>query len=136
MLTLNFQVQDDGALTVAARKLCANAIAAHAGQWIKISIAERKEKRTLSQNDYYHGVIIPHVRLFRFDQGDPVSPEAVHEDLLAQFAPYVEAKRMDGTIYQRPKRSKEMSVDEMANYITAIQATMASFGAPVPMENA
>ncbi|MBP7662306.1 MAG: recombination protein NinB [Shewanella sp.] len=132
MKTFSFQVQDNGKLTDISRQIMANIIATLAGKRIKISVSEWKEKRSLDQNALYWAAIVPHVRKVRFDNGDPLTTEQVHEDLLAQFAPSVTMKRMDSTVYTRPMRSKEMSVPEMAAYITAITETMAAFGFPVP----
>lgn len=132
MKSFSFQVQDNGKLTDASRQIMANIIATLAGKRIKISVSEWKEKRSLDQNALYWAAIVPHVRKVRFDNGDPLTIEQVHEDLLEQFAPAVEAKRLDGTVYTRPMRSKEMSVGQMAEYITAITACMAEFGYPVP----
>ena len=132
MREYNFMVHENGKLTDASRQIMANVISTFAGKWIKISVAERKEKRSLNQNDYYWGVIVPHVRKVRFESGDPLTAEQTHEDLLEQFAPGVSMKRLDGAVYSRPMRSKEMSVAEMATYITAITETMAAFGEPVP----
>lgn len=129
----NFMVQENGKLTDGSRQIMANVIAGFAGKWIKIAVCERKEKRSLDQNSYYWGVIVPHVRKVRFEMGDPLTIEQVHEDLLAQYSPSVTMKRMDGAFYTRPLRSKEMYVAEMAAYITAITETMASFGFPVPI---
>jgi hypothetical protein len=136
MTDLSFQVQDNGRLTDAARQIVANFIAAMPGKRIKLSISEWKEKRSINQNDYYWVAIVPHVRKVRFEMGDPLSTEQVHEDLLAQFAPAKTATRLDKTTYQRPMRSKEMSVSQMADYITAITACMADFGFPVPIREA
>lgn len=133
MREYNFMVGDNGKLSDASRQIMANVISTFAGKWIKIAVSERKEKRSLDQNSYYWGVIVPHVRKVRFESGDPLTAEQVHEDLLAQFAPSVTMKRLDGAIYTRPMRSKEMSVAEMATYITAITETMAAFGEPVPV---
>lgn len=115
------------------RSTLANVFPSYAGKKIKLSIAEAKEKRSLDQNSYYHVAIVPHVRYARFEMGDPLSIDAVHEDLLKQFAPTVTVKGLDGSLYTRPMRSKEMSVSEMAIYITAISGVMATMGYPVPM---
>lgn len=63
--------------------------------------------------------------------GDALSLDAVHEDLLTQFAPTKPGKAMDGKAYTRPMRTREMSKEEMANFITAITAMMVDFE-PVP----
>lgn len=102
-----------------------------AGKKVLLSLAEAKDKRSLDQNALYWSAIVPHVRNFRLEMGDPVSIDQTHEDLLAQFAPVVESKRMDGTSYIRPMRSKEMNVEQFSAYVTAIIAAMAQFDNPV-----
>lgn len=102
---------------------------------MRLVIEEAKDKRSLGQNSYYRGFILPHVRQVRFDGGDPISLDQAHEDLLEQFAPHVEGATLLGKKYSRPKRTHEMNVEEMANFITGITAQMAQFGSPVPMEN-
>lgn len=106
-----------------------------AGKKIRLSIDEAKDKRSLDQNSYYWSAIVPHVRHVRFEMGDPLSIEQIHEDLLSQFAPVKTAKKIDGSSYMRPMRSKEMSVQQMAIYITAITAIMAQFGHPIPIKD-
>jgi hypothetical protein len=133
MKTYSFCILPDGKLPDGMRATLANVFPSFAGKRIKMSIAEHKEKRSLDQNAYYWSVIVPHVRKVRFEMGDPLTVDQVHEDLLAQFAPGKEAKRMDGKPYNRPMRSKEMSVGEMADYITAITACMADY-VPIPIQ--
>jgi hypothetical protein len=132
--TFSFCVLENGKLPPGMKVTLANVIPSYAGKWLNLTLAERKEKRTISQNDYYWVAIVPHVRKVRFDSGDALSIDQVHEDLLAQFAPSKIATRFDGERYSRPMRSKEMSVKEMADYITAITACMAEFGEPVPVK--
>jgi hypothetical protein len=133
MREYNFMVQENGRLTDGARQIMANVIATFAGKHIKIAVSEKQEKRSLTANNYYWGVIIPHVRKVRFEMGDPLSAEQVHEDLLEQFAPSITMKKLDGSVYTRPMRSKEMSVTEMAAYTNAITGVMGEFGFPVPI---
>lgn len=128
-----FYITEAGKLPEGIKVTLANVIPSMAGKRVKLSISEAKEKRSLDQNSYYWVAIVPHVRKVRFDMGDPLSIEAIHEDLLNQYAPTVICRRMNGSVYTRPKRSKEMTVPEMAEYMTAITATMAQFGEPIPM---
>ncbi len=133
MNTYSFCILPDGKLPEGMKATLANVFPSYAGKRIKLTVAEYKEKRSLNQNSYYWSAIVPHVRRVRFDMGDPLTIEQVHEDLLAQFAPSAMAKCLDGRKYARAMRSKEMSVAEMAEYITAITACMAEFGHPVPI---
>lgn len=132
--TLTFRVLDDGKIPSGIRHTLSLLFPAYAGKVLRLSISEAKDKRSLDQNSYYWVAIVPHMRKYRFECGDALSIEQVHEDMLEQFAPTVTAKRPDGTLYTRPKRSKEMDVSEMAQYITAITAWLATEGWPVPME--
>lgn len=135
MRAFTFKMQDDGKLPPGIRESLQNIFPSFAGKTIRLKIEEAKERRSLSQNDMYWAAIVPHVRKVRFENGDPQSIEQVHEDLLSQFAPAVKCTRLDGSIYTRPMRSKEMSVKEMADYITSIIAFMSSFGSPIPMRD-
>lgn len=123
----------NGKMPDGMRSTLANVFPSYAGKKIKLSISEAKEKRSLDQNSYYWTAIVPYVRKARFDMGDPLSIDQVHEDLLGQFSPTIDAKKIDGSLYVRVKRSKEMNVNEMASYITAIIGFMASIGYPVPI---
>lgn len=134
MTTYTFCILPDGRLPVGIKETLARVFPSFAGKKVKLSIAEAKEKRSLDQNAYYWVAIVPHVRHVRFEMGDPLSIDQVHEDLLSQFAPTISGKTLKGNTYLRPMRSKEMSVQQMADYITAITGLMAEFGHPVTMQ--
>lgn len=133
MSELCFTVLDSGILPDGIRATLARIFPGYAGQRLRMTIEVAKEKRSLSQNSYYWTAIVPHVRKVRADLGDPISIQAVHEDLLAEFAPIKQSKKLNGDIRLRPMRSKEMSVNEMSQYVTVITAAMAQFGYPVPL---
>ena len=130
-MQLSFTVQQDGKLPPGIRQTLANVIPSYAGKRVRMDIAEAKEKRSLDQNSYYHAAIVPHVRKVRFEMGDPLSLDQVHEDLLQQFSPTVTAKRADGSTYTRPKRSKELSVEDMRQYLDAIIGFIGAMGYPL-----
>lgn len=136
MSTYTFHMLDNGKMPEGMRATLSRIFPSYAGKKISLSIREAKEKRSLDQNSYYRGVILPHVRQSRFDMGDPMSLDAAHEDNIKSFAPVVECKDLFGNTYTRPLRTHEMSVAQMAEFITAITATMAQFGYPVPEDRA
>lgn len=135
MSTYTMMIQQDGKLPPGMKETLSKVFPSYAGKKIRLSISEAKEKRSLDQNALYWVAIVPHVRHVRLDMGDPQTLEQTHEDLLAQYAPTIKSKRLDGTLYTRPMRSKEMSVDQMAKYITAISGDMACLGFPVPTKD-
>lgn len=134
MAIYTFIVSENGKFPEGIRETLAKVIPSFAGKKVRMSIAEAQEKRSLDQNSYYWAAIVPAVRTARLEAGDPLSLDAVHEDLLKQFAPLIECKDLKGVIYTRPMRSKEMSVRQMAEYITAITGVMAEFGNPIPLK--
>lgn len=136
MPTYVFMLENDGKLPVGIRETLVRILPGYAGKKIRMTIEEAKTKRSLNQNDYYWAAIVPHVRQVRADNGDPVTVELCHEDLLSEFAPRIQHKKVSGekVDYFRPMRSSEMNVQEMADYITCITAAMAQFGNPVPLK--
>lgn len=133
MTPLSFWVTPEGTLPIGIKESLKRIIPAYAGKKMRLTLQEVKDKRSLSANNYYWVAIVHHVRQVRFDNGDPVSIEQCHEDLLAEFSPRIVRKYISNKGEYLPKRSKEMNVKEFADYITAITAAMAAFGSPVPM---
>lgn len=131
MPNYTFNMLDNGKMPEGMKATLSNVLPTYAGKKIRMSIGEAKEKRSLDQNSYYWAAVVPHIRNARFETGDPLTMEQVHEDLLSQFAPLVTVRLLDGTTRTRPMRSKEMSVEQMANYITAITAYMVAYGNPI-----
>lgn len=134
MPKLFFKVLEGGKLPDGIKQSLLMILPELAGKEVYLEITEKKEKRNNPQNSYYWSQIIPHVRKVRAELGDPVSEETVHEELLHEFAPRVEGKAIKTDYGNRPMRSKEMSVKEFSEYVTAITAAMAAFGHPVPIK--
>lgn len=133
MANYSFYMGMDGKLPMGMKQTLAYVLPAYAGQKVSLSISPAKEKRSLDQNDYYRGYVLTHVRRVRLENGDAVTLDAAHEDLLEEFAPRVEGVTLKGKQYSRAKRTHEMSAPEMSEFITAITARMAEFGEPIPM---
>lgn len=133
MREYNFMVPDNGKLTDGARQIMANVIATFAGKHIRITVAEKKEKRSLDQNAYYRGVVLPHVRRVMFECGDARSLDDWHEVLLLSFSPLVNVTALNGDSVLLPERTHKMSVEDMAKFITLVSAEMAMRGEPVPV---
>ena len=115
MKRLKFFVTSDGKLPEGVRETLKWLIPTFAGKQVELTLGEAKDKRSLEANSYYWAVILPHVRKVRFENGDPVSEEAVHEDLLVEFAPRVEAVGIKTMLSTRPMRSKEMNVHQFSH---------------------
>jgi hypothetical protein len=130
----SFYITPDGKLPIGIKETLARIIPTFANKKVRLALEEAKEKRSLDQNALYWGVVIPLVRQFRLDQGDPVTDEQAHDDLLAEFAPRVATKKLDGTTELLPLRSRKMNVTQMATYITAIEGRLSQFGIHLPAD--
>lgn len=125
-------MREDGKLPEGIKKTLARIFPSFAGKKISLSIAEAKERRSLDQNAYYRGVVLPHVRSMMYEAGDARSIDEWHETLLQAFSPLAEIKDLNGDRFLHPKRTHLMNADEMAKFITAITAECAERGSPVP----
>jgi len=133
-MKLHFYVTPEGKLPEVIKKNLQTIIPTFAGKRIRFEIKEWKETRSIDQNSYYWGVILPHVRMVMLESGDANTVEYWHEALLSTFAPLVDVVNIHGEVIKQPQRSHQMDVATMANYITAISAEMASRGFPVPIK--
>lgn len=134
MKNLTFVITEDGKLPMGIRETLKRYIPTLSGKKVTLSLGIAKDRRSLEQNRLYWKVV-EHVRSVMLEAGDPMPKEHWHETLLEQFAPRVEYTDLNGVLKTRPMRSKEMNVEQMSDYITAIMAEMANRGDPVPMED-
>lgn len=128
-----FIVTPEGKLPVGIASTLTARLKELAGKKCTIELLEAKDKRSLNANAFYWSVVLPIVRQFRLEQGDAVSIEQIHEDLLSEFAPLVESKLLDGAIKLVPKRSKNMNVEEFSNYLRAIEVRLNQFSIYLPV---
>lgn len=133
-MKLTFIIPADGKLPEGIRATLQRLIPTFAGKKMTLELREWKEKRSLDQNAYYRGVVLPHVRMVMFESGDANTVEYWHEVLLSSFAPMVDVVNIRGEVTKQPQRTHLMDVQTMAAFITAISAEMASRGWPVPIK--
>lgn len=131
--TLTFFVTAEGKLPIGIKTAMAKIVPNFAGKKVRLSIGEAKEQRSLNQNSYYRGVVLPHVRYAMGEEGDMRSMDTWHEILIEEFSPLVEAVSLHGEAKMRHLRTHEMTMEQMAKFITAVSAEMTSRGYPVPM---
>lgn len=132
MPKFSFIVTPEGKLPVGIAKTLTLRLKELSGKKASIELAEAKDKRSLDANALYWSVVLPLVRSFRLEQGDAVSIEDCHEDLLSEFAPLVERKSLDGSTKFVPMRSKHMNVEEFSKYILSIEVRLNEFGIYFP----
>lgn len=95
-----------------------------------------KAKRSLSQNSYYHGAILPAVRQGLIDMGFEISHvnlEAVHELLKAKFLKR-DIANDDGLFITVTLSTADLNKTEFGEYIDAIDRWSIEFlGFPLPL---
>ena len=100
---------------------------------LRVIIEKVYSKRSGQQNRYYWGVVIS-VLLFEVQaQGNEISRDELHEELLKMFAPKKEIKNKNGEFFEVPMRSHEMNRSEMSDYTESVRRWAADFwGCNIP----
>ena len=92
-----------------------------------VEIKRLQSKRSLSQNALLHkwfGVIAD-------ETGD--TPEGVKDDLKRMFLPLVEREsQITGETMMEPKRTRDLTKEEMCGFMTRIEAWAATWGITLP----
>lgn len=92
-----------------------------------VEIKRLQAKRSLSQNALLHkwfGVIAE-------ETGD--TPDGVKDDIKRMFLPQVEREsRITGEVTMEPKRTRDLTKEEMADFMTRIEAWAATWGIALP----
>lgn len=84
------------------------------GKRWKVSITEAKSKRSLEQNSYFHLL----VDLFADHSG--YTPKEAKDTLKAECARAIPYRMLDGRTGTRPQSTREMSVQEMMEFIERV----------------
>ena len=119
---------------------------------VKVTVETYREKRTLRQNAYYWGVVVPLVQKGYRQLGERLSlsgadaaitdylrvmtPEQAHDTLKKDFAYTEMYDDTTGKIFTVPKGTRDMNVEDMVEYIEQIQIWAAEFlGVVIPDPN-
>jgi len=106
------------------------------GEYV-ITIEKLKSKRSLAQNSYYWGVVVPLVKYGLTDAGWRYTTDQVHEDLKRDFNIVEIVNERSGEIRRSIGSTTEMSKSEMMDYfakITQWAAEYLSIQIPQPNE--
>lgn len=103
-----------------------------------VNVEKYKKKRSLPQNSYYYGVIIPSVLDGLVDMGfnkHDLSNEVVHEMLKEKFLKH-DLGNENGEFVTIVRSTKTLSTSEFMDYIAEIQQWSSSFlGIYIPEPN-
>jgi len=126
----------NGKLTASASAAIRNMLAAYEGKTIRIEIKRNRKKRSLNQNAFYFGVVLPMVCGMWAEYGDNADPEVVHNYLKGEVGGMKEAVTApDGSIIWHVKSSKDEDTIDWEKWMDEIRAWAAPYGLSVPYPN-
>jgi len=97
------------------------------GKEVEILVRKKRKRRSLMQNAYYFGVIVPIVRQGLIDAGYKVSKEDTHEYLKSKFAREEIVNEATGEILPIPGSTARMTTSKMMDYFAEITQFAAEF---------
>ena len=127
----------DGTVKLASKSEFQAAVTALEGSEVEITISKKKKQRSLQQNAYYFGVIIPMLRQGLIDTGLRVSKSETHEMLKSKFLKKEIINEKTGEIFEYIGSTTEMSTVDFMGFIAEIQmwaSTYLSLYLPDPGE--
>jgi hypothetical protein len=119
-ITATCEITSEGILKVIRRRefdLCIKT--APKGRYF-LTLAKIYRKRSLNQNAYYHGVVVPLVKDGLFDVGYKLSNEQTHEYLKEQFLRVEIVNEQSGEVKSINRSTAELRTVEFNEYIDDI----------------
>jgi len=110
------------------------------GQYVEISISPVKRERSLSQNSYYWGVVLPMIteEVAGKEQGrvDEEIVQQVHEEMKIRFLSFEVESLVDKSKLTFTKATKELSTSEFESYLEQIRRFAKNeLGINIPLPN-
>jgi len=111
-------------------------LANHEGKDIAITVERKRKKRSLNQNQYYWGVVVPIIRQMLEEYGNELDDEETHS-FLKEHVGKLTASVVDsvGRRVAITKSSASLSTAEFENYLLRVTAWAAQEGIIIPAPN-
>jgi len=101
-----------------------------------LTIERKRRKRSLMQNAYYWGVVVPLVKEGLLDVGYRMTTEAVHEYLKGQFSITEIVNERTGEVLKSIGSTSEMTTSKMMDYFAEITQWAAEYlNVQIPQPN-
>ena len=97
------------------------------GKKVTITIRKKTKRRSLEQNAYYWGVVVPMVRQGYFDVGYRYGIEETHTELKEMFRKVEKVNDQTGEIKTITGSTTDMSTVDHMDYIAQIQQWAAEY---------
>lgn len=127
----------NGVPKIARRAEMQDALLAFEGKEFQITLEKKKKSRSLNQNSYWWGVVIPMVREGLKEQGMKLSKEETHELLKAKFLQKEVVNENTGEVFKYVSGSSELTTSGFMDFIAEVQqfsAEYLSVNIPAPNE--
>lgn len=131
-----FQVSNAGHLPGQVRLEFDDLVRSLAGKRVTIKLMKYQKKRSLSQNAFYHGAIVPAVTQMFRDAGNYVDEDDTHTYLKLRVGKLSRViVTPDGEVVKTLGSTAKLSTMEFENYLAMIRAWAAEYGCVLPMPN-
>lgn len=112
------------------------AVARMEGKRLIVTLKEQKRRRSLNQNAYYWGCVLPPIVLMFRDAGNNVDAEDVHSYLKEHVGKLKQVfVTADGEILTGAGSTSKLSTVEMEVYLEKVRAWAAEHGVGIPLPN-
>lgn len=102
---------------------------------VRITVEQAKRLRSVNQNAYYWGVVIPHIIHMFQDAGQPASPDDVHQYLKERVGKLCKMIETPDGLSFITGTTTNLSTAQFENYLEAVRAWAASYGCLIPLPN-
>jgi len=117
-LELPATLDADGRLPSRERARLRGFLRSRAGQEVVIKVSG--PKRSTSANAYYWGVVIPAFQLALTDDGNPLTPEAIHYHFKCEYL-RPQVFELDGVTHTIPGSTATLDREEFTDYLWSIR---------------
>lgn len=118
---------ENGKPKIARRSEMNEVLQSFEGKEWTLTIEKKKKSRSLNQNAYYWGVVIPMVRAGLHDLGMKLSRQEVHELLKLKFLKKEIINENTGEVFEYIGGSSELTTTEFMDYIAELQQWSAEY---------
>lgn len=131
-----FSPVENGHITDGCRQAIAKALQSLNGKFAKITIEERKKKRSLNQNNFYWGCVVPAIVNMFNEAGNNVDSDQAHEFLKAEVGKLNQKIIMpDGEIMTVSGSTASLTTMEFEDYLTKCRAWAATWDVIIALPN-
>lgn len=119
VLTYTGSVNDT--LKIVNRKKFDKEIQLFRGKEVEITIRKKRKKRSLSQNNFYWGAVVPIVREALYDAGIIMNNEETHELLKLKCNPVEVINKKTGEVISTMGSTTKLTTSEFMDYVSKIK---------------